>query len=551
MLRTLLLGGCFMPFAISIRSLIETVTDALREKHGHDLEAKGIRIPSESWVALQFCPKNPLATKALAHTGMLNLQHKLQQRTLRSISIDAHYCNALFKYMKEYGVLLATNIQCGVVFASMDDKAKVSIGEPHLAIALTSRGKASIVPHDDSGTTYNAAGDHDFKRVNFTPSVTLIKEVEPLAPDNADDSVDKAVCSYYHGEPICHSSTCLPECCTCDYQGLRFLAFSSTSAYGRALQCTGQAQLLSCTPRLHRWWTGSQLKTHICAAGPSSLVPSERLRYYGNCADCPDPELGESSRTADVSAKLGSARVCACPRREEMDPDFESAIGKCGGMTAIRKLAEADDKVRSLLANAPEGPAKQVEDLDPLEVPAEDSHGPSERQEAPEGLEVLVEDVDGPEGAVGVVDGPGELQEAPDGPELPVEDGDGPEAPVEDGDGLEGAVEDIDGPEEMDVDDENDPDWEAPADDKVDDVDLENDDESVVEENASPKSGPELQQRPRAATAKTRAAYSKGSFKDTYNASIAKALEVVVGQFSQLQWAGRPIQTHPPATNQA
>ncbi len=62
----------------------------------------------------------------------------------------------------------------------MDDKVKVGVGEPHLAIAFGGRGRRSIFP------TYvtSIAGNHDFKIISLTPSVTLRVDA---SPDKGED----------------------------------------------------------------------------------------------------------------------------------------------------------------------------------------------------------------------------------------------------------------------------------------------------------------------------------------------------------------------------
>ena len=77
-----------------------------------------------------------------------------------------------------------------MVFYSMDDKAKVNMGEPHLAISFGGRGRLSILPTDVT----SIAGDHDFKIVSLTPRFTLRVEVKP---DEGEDGT-----SYYRGEPL-------------------------------------------------------------------------------------------------------------------------------------------------------------------------------------------------------------------------------------------------------------------------------------------------------------------------------------------------------------
>jgi hypothetical protein len=120
-----------MPVATSIPSLIKRTIDALLvQHHPKTLEEVGVQVPSLTWVSLQFCAKNPLAGRALNYTGELNLSHKVQQRTLRSTSIDSHYVAAAYKYMRSYGLWLYDLLQeagCDmpVISASCDDKCKV------------------------------------------------------------------------------------------------------------------------------------------------------------------------------------------------------------------------------------------------------------------------------------------------------------------------------------------------------------------------------------------------------------------------------------------
>ena len=61
----------FMPLAVFIRSMIDKVTKALDAKHASvAFESVGIKVPSESYVGMQFAPKNISTTKALAYTCM-------------------------------------------------------------------------------------------------------------------------------------------------------------------------------------------------------------------------------------------------------------------------------------------------------------------------------------------------------------------------------------------------------------------------------------------------------------------------------------------------
>jgi hypothetical protein len=72
---------------------------------------------------------------------------------------------------------------------------QVNIGEPHLPISVTQRGKASICPQFMIDDGHAAAGDHDFHCVNFTPSVNLVVDIED--PDIHGEDV--SLQSYYKG----------------------------------------------------------------------------------------------------------------------------------------------------------------------------------------------------------------------------------------------------------------------------------------------------------------------------------------------------------------
>jgi hypothetical protein len=122
----------YLPVATSISNLIKKTVEALEAAHSPlTLEQAHIEVPGLVWVSMQFCPKNPLSTRALSYTGKLNLVHKVQQRTLRAYSIDSHYVSAAYKYMRSFGLWLHQLLEdvqsdLKVISASCDDKCKVT-----------------------------------------------------------------------------------------------------------------------------------------------------------------------------------------------------------------------------------------------------------------------------------------------------------------------------------------------------------------------------------------------------------------------------------------
>jgi hypothetical protein len=62
-------GASYLSELLSVPQLMRRVRTRLEAEHGADLAAVGIDIPSESWVALQFLPKNKHSHTALNYTG--------------------------------------------------------------------------------------------------------------------------------------------------------------------------------------------------------------------------------------------------------------------------------------------------------------------------------------------------------------------------------------------------------------------------------------------------------------------------------------------------
>ena len=140
--------------AISIRDFVNQV----KAKCPNDTP-----IPSEEWVRLQFWPKTRNAKTSLQHTGQFTLKFMVQQRQFRQSHPDSHYAAACFRYMREYALTLRTSCS----FVCLDDKHKISIGEPGFPVASVQRGKKVSVRSDE----VFEVGDHDFTKFSLTPSV--------------------------------------------------------------------------------------------------------------------------------------------------------------------------------------------------------------------------------------------------------------------------------------------------------------------------------------------------------------------------------------------
>ena len=156
-----------------------SVNDMLSEVS--KLVGSDVPVPSAQWLRLQFWPKNPTAKTSLQYTGKLKVKYMVQKRQLRKDHDDAHYASALFRYEKE----MAIKFRSHATLVSLDDKHKVSIGEPGYPVASVERGKKVLVGIDQTF----AVGDHDFTRCSLTPSVALVIDI----PKSIEGS-------FYHGK---------------------------------------------------------------------------------------------------------------------------------------------------------------------------------------------------------------------------------------------------------------------------------------------------------------------------------------------------------------
>ena len=78
----------------------------------------------------------------------------VQSRQLRKTHDDAHYCSAIFRYERE----MAVKFRSYSIFACLDDKHWVSVGEPGFPVAAVERGKLVIVSRNEQFVV----ADHTF-----------------------------------------------------------------------------------------------------------------------------------------------------------------------------------------------------------------------------------------------------------------------------------------------------------------------------------------------------------------------------------------------------
>lgn len=129
----------------------------------------GTLIPSVEWLRLQFWPKNPSLKAAVHHTGRFKVQFKVQQRQWRKSHPDCHYAAGIFRYQREYAVLMKDHC----AFYCLDDKHRIKVGEPNFPTAAAERGRQVLTA---AGTQF-FVGDHDFTTFSIIPSVVLCIEI--------------------------------------------------------------------------------------------------------------------------------------------------------------------------------------------------------------------------------------------------------------------------------------------------------------------------------------------------------------------------------------
>ena len=93
----------------------------------------------------------------------------IQKRQFRQNHIDSHYCAAIFRYLREYAVMLRDLS----LFICMDDKHRVKVGEPGVPVAAAERGRRVLV----SLTQSFQVCDHDFTRFSLIPTVLLMVDI--------------------------------------------------------------------------------------------------------------------------------------------------------------------------------------------------------------------------------------------------------------------------------------------------------------------------------------------------------------------------------------
>ena len=233
--------------------------------------------PSLDLVRLQFCPKNPAVHATLNFTGRFQVRYKIQLRQLRSSHPDDHYAAALFKYFRELAIHF--RYVNTVVFA--DDKSKINVGEPGLAIST-----GSVAPM----SSQISALDHDVQsKASLTPSVTMIC-----------DTPEGITSSFYRG--------CVHVC-------LKDAVLQTSSPFRHATELTQLLQRKGDIPPILLLYTDGgpdhRLTYNSVRCALICLFLHLDLDFFSSSSNCSRAKLGKSSRKDYVHSKFNYTD-CRC-----------------------------------------------------------------------------------------------------------------------------------------------------------------------------------------------------------------------------------------------
>ena len=140
-----------------------------------------IETPSYTWFLFQFWPAHRTTSNMLQYTGKFKVKRMVQARLFRKNNPDAHYCNAIYNFIKQR----AMKDRLNATFFSSDAKCKISVGEPDFPLASVSIGKKVIVGVNESFQV----GDHDYSKMSIIPDACLVHEI----PESSEEPLDYEV----------------------------------------------------------------------------------------------------------------------------------------------------------------------------------------------------------------------------------------------------------------------------------------------------------------------------------------------------------------------
>ena len=182
----------YLPLAISFEDFKNQIAARL---------PKECKIPSNSWIRLNFWPQNPYNQAAKYYTGRFKVKYAVQQRLLRGQHMDSSYSAHLFSYVKQMAVKYTENM----TMICVDDKPVVPIGEPGCPILTGVRAhNRSLVRQGET----LAALDHDFHIFGMVPSVMFKVDI----PNHYHDSFHRGVAHVTVKDKVFKPSSAFRHC---------------------------------------------------------------------------------------------------------------------------------------------------------------------------------------------------------------------------------------------------------------------------------------------------------------------------------------------------
>ncbi|XP_073720261.1 uncharacterized protein [Misgurnus anguillicaudatus] len=291
---------------LSLEDLIEQVKSKC---------AEGTRVPSKALVRLQFAPQNPYTQRALNFTSRFELKYKIQRRQLRASHPDAHFCAALFKFLR----LRMYQLRSDIFVLFIDDKAKIPVGEPGEPVSTGVRGRHSIAP----STSQLAALDHD---MTSKGSITSTVYMQPNVPSQPEGS-------WYSGKVkiVVQDSV-----------------FQKSTAYRNAAATVRLAQEdPSGWKPIHVKYSdgGTEHRTLLVKVQLSLIAIFKMLKLDMLIACRAAPGQSWQNPVERVMAILNIGLQNCALEREKAAEDMENLLKRCSSMAEIRKAGEKNPEL--------------------------------------------------------------------------------------------------------------------------------------------------------------------------------------------------------------
>ena len=276
-------------------------------------------IPSIEWIRLQFWPKTPKARASLQHTSRFKVKYMVQQRQFRRSHIDAHYAAAVFRYQREYAIMMKDYCY----FLCLDDKHRVKVGEPNFPVASAERGRQVLVRESEN----LLVGDHDFTKFSIIPSVTLMVNI----PEEISDS-------WYDGQV---------------YVGVKDAAFEPSSPVRHMVEVNSTLTCNSALPILFLYTDGGpdHRLTYI-SVQVSLICLFLKLDLDYLCAARNAPYHSWRNPVERIMSILNMGLQSVGLARKLMEEDVEAEITKCNSIANIRKLANGKPEIIGQVADS-------------------------------------------------------------------------------------------------------------------------------------------------------------------------------------------------------